>query len=65
MPVNRLTKVLRIIKYKRFRDQLGIELWLEKEEGIPEGGLKLLDWYDVDNFLGIISREVNIIGYLQ
>ena len=63
MPVDRLIKALGIIKYKRFKDQLGIELRLEKEEGIPEGGLELLDQYDMDNFLGIISREANVIGY--
>ena len=63
MPADGLIKALGIIEYRRFRDQLGIELRLEKGEGIPEGGPEPLDWHDVDNFLGIISREVNIINY--
>ena len=63
MPANGLIKALRIIEYKRFRNQLGIELRLEKEKGIPEGGLKLLNWYDINDFLGIIFGEANIISY--
>ena len=63
MPVNKLIKVLGIIEYRRFRDQLGMELRPEKEKGIPEGGLEPLDQHDVNNFLGIVFREANITGY--
>ena len=63
MPVNGLIKALGIVEYRRFRDQFGIELQLEKKEGIPEGGLELLDWYDVDDFLGIVFGEAKMIGY--